>query len=53
MGATLGWFAKTIIKARVNGDYRRSPFFKDGAPIAIPRVISSAERASAMQSQAR
>jgi hypothetical protein len=53
MGATLGWFAKTIIRARVNGDYRRTPFFRDGRPIAIPRVISSAERASATQSQAR
>jgi hypothetical protein len=49
MGATLGWVAKTIIKARLNGDYRRTPFFKDGRPIAIPRVISSAERASAMR----
>ena len=49
MGATLGWVAKTIIKARLNGDCRRTPFFKDGRPIAIPRVISSAERASAMR----
>ncbi len=53
MGATLGWFAKTIIRARVNGDYRRTAFFRDGRPIAIPRVISIAERASATQSQAR
>jgi hypothetical protein len=52
MGATIRWFVKTILKARVNGDYKRTPFFKDGRPIAIPRVLSSAERASAMQSQA-
>jgi hypothetical protein len=44
---------KTILKARINGDYRRTPFFKDGKPIAIPRVISSAERETAMQSPAR
>ena len=38
MGTMLGWVAKTIVKARVNGDYRRTPFFKDGAPIAVPTV---------------
>jgi hypothetical protein len=47
MGATIGWFVKTILKARLNGDYKRTPFFKEGKPIANPRVISSAERASA------
>ena len=40
-------------KARVNGDYKRMPFFRDGKPITKPHVLSSAERASAMQSQAR
>jgi hypothetical protein len=53
MGATLWWVIKTILKARVNGDYKRTPFFRDGKPIATPRVLSSAERAAAMQSQAR
>jgi hypothetical protein len=53
MGATIWWFAKTILKARVNGDYQHTPLFKDGKPIAIPRVLSSAERGTAMQSQAR
>ena len=52
-GAIIRWFVKTILKARVNGDYRRTPFFKDGKPIAIPRVISSAERETAMRSPAR
>jgi hypothetical protein len=52
-GAIIRWFVKTILKARINGDYRRTPFFKDGKPIAIPRVISSAERETAMQSPAR
>jgi Family of unknown function (DUF6151) len=51
MGATIRWVVKTILKARVNGDYRRTPFFRDGKPVAIPRVISGAERASAMQSR--
>jgi hypothetical protein len=49
MAATIWWFVTTILQARVNGDYQRTPFFKDGRPIAIPRVISSAERAAAMQ----
>jgi hypothetical protein len=53
MGATIWWLVKTILKARVNGDYKRTPFFRDGRPISIPRVISSAERASAMQPPAR
>jgi hypothetical protein len=53
MGATIRWFVKTILKARLNGDYKRTPFFRDGKPIAIPRVISSAERESAMQPRPR
>jgi hypothetical protein len=53
LAATIWWLVKTILKARVNGDYKRTPFFKDGKPIASPRVLSSAERASAMQSPAR
>jgi hypothetical protein len=52
MGTMLGWVAKTITKARVNGDYRRTPFFKDGIPIAVPRVLGSSEHASATQRQA-
>ncbi|MEO7207888.1 MAG: DUF6151 family protein [Steroidobacteraceae bacterium] len=53
MFTTIWRFAKTILKARVNGDYKCTPFFKDARPIANPCVLSSAERASAMQSQAR
>jgi hypothetical protein len=53
MGATLWWIATTIPKGRISGDYRHTPFFRDGKPIAIPRVLSSAERETAMQSQAR
>jgi hypothetical protein len=50
---TVWWFAKNILKARINGDYKRTPFFTNGQPVATPRVISGAERASAMQPQAR
>ncbi len=53
MAVTIWWFTKIILKARISGDYKRTPFFRDGRPIANPRVISSAERASAMQLQAR
>jgi hypothetical protein len=53
MGTTIWWFAKTILKARLNGDYKRTPFFRDGRPIANPCVISGAERETAMQGQAR
>jgi hypothetical protein len=53
MRATIWWFVKTIAKARISGDYKLTPFFRDARPIATPRVLSSAERASAMQSQAR
>src|ERR1700735_2640325 len=53
IGATVGWLLKTILRARFNGDYKRTPFFIDGRPIATPRVISSAERDAAMQSPAR
>jgi hypothetical protein len=52
LGTMLKWFAKTVIAARVNGDYRRTPFFKDGRPIAAARVLSSAERASAERASA-
>jgi hypothetical protein len=51
--AMIWWFVTIILKARINGDYKRTPFFKDGRPIANPRVISGAERTSAMQTPAR
>jgi uncharacterized protein DUF6151 len=53
MAATIWWLVKMILKARFNGDYKRTPFFKDARPIANPRVLSSAERASAMPPKAR
>ena len=40
------WFIRTTLKSRINGDYKRSPFFAadTGAPIVTPRVLSLAER---------
>lgn len=40
---TIGWFLRTTFKARLNGDYKRSPFFNPatGAPIVTPRVLTS------------
>lgn len=35
-----------VVRARVSGDYRRTPFFSsnDGAPIAPPKVLTAHER---------
>ena len=43
VGRTIGWFLRTALKARLNGDYKRSPFFNPatGAPIVTPRVLTS------------
>ena len=50
IGATIWWFITMPLRARFNGDYKRTPFFRadTGAPIATPRVLSSAEHASVM-----
>jgi uncharacterized protein DUF6151 len=43
VGRTIGWFLRTTLKARFNGDYQRSPFFDPatGAPILAPRVLTN------------
>ena len=43
VGRAIGWFLCTTLKARINGDYKRSPFFNPttGAPIVTPRVLTS------------
>jgi len=43
VGKAIGWFLRTTLKARFNGDYKRSPFFNPttGAPIVTPRVLTS------------
>lgn len=46
-GRMTGWLVRTMVSARFNGSYRRTPFFNlyTGAPIAIPRVLTPAEHA--------
>jgi hypothetical protein len=50
LGRAALWFVATTLKARINGDYRRTPLFSSstGAPIASPSVLSSAEHAALM-----
>lgn len=40
-GTMLLWFAKTTLKARLNGDYKYTPLFRleTGKPIAAPLVL--------------
>jgi hypothetical protein len=42
VGRSVLWFVTTTLKARINGDYRKTPFFdvSTGTPIAAPRVLS-------------
>ena len=50
LGRAALWFITTTLKARINGNYRRTPFFSPGtgAPIVSPRVLSSVEHATLM-----
>jgi hypothetical protein len=48
LGRTILWVMSSVLKARVNGSYRQTPFFLKGTPIVTPRVLSSAERADIM-----
>jgi hypothetical protein len=50
VGAMIRWFITTPLKARFNGDYKHTPFFRadTGAPIVNPRVLSSGEHANVM-----
>jgi uncharacterized protein DUF6151 len=51
---TVWWAVRTIGKARINGDYRHTPFFRmdTGKAIAEPHVLSAEERATAMRQPA-
>jgi hypothetical protein len=53
LGRTGLWFITTVLKARINGDYRQTPFFNvsTGTPIVSPRVLSNAEHASVMNAR--
>ena len=50
-GRVVGWFLRTTLKARFNGDYKRTPFFNSetGAPVSVPYVLSSEEHARVRQ----
>jgi hypothetical protein len=50
VGSTLRWFLTRVLKARFNGDYKRTPFFRTdtGTPVVSPRVLSSGEHANVM-----
>jgi len=43
VGRAIGWFMRTTLRARLNGDYKRSPFFNPatGEPIVTPRVLTT------------
>ena len=49
-GATIFWFIGHTLKARFNGDYKRTPLFRadTGAPVVEPRVLTSGEHETAM-----
>jgi hypothetical protein len=51
LGRAIRWFLGTVLPARVNGDYRRTPFFdvSTGVPIVVPQVLSEAELAQLMK----
>jgi len=51
-GRMIGFALATLLKARLNGDYRRTPFFSPlrGQPIAVPRILSDAQHATLMKS---
>ena len=38
----------TLLKARIDGSYRQTPFFASGVPVATPRVLSREELARVM-----
>jgi hypothetical protein len=50
VGTMLGWFFGNALKARFNGDYKHTPFFRaDGTPIVTPQVLSDEEHARLMR----
>jgi hypothetical protein len=58
LGSAIVWGLGMILKARLNGDYKHTPFFRmeTGAPIVTPTVLSNADRTglmSAVQAAAR
>jgi hypothetical protein len=50
IGTTVLWFLANVAKSRIDGSYKRNPFFlvDKGVPIVPPRVLSPEERARLM-----
>lgn len=50
VGPMVKWFLSTTLRARFNGDYRRTPLFHadTGQPVVAPRVLTEVERANVM-----
>jgi hypothetical protein len=50
VGPTIGWFIKQVLRARFNGDYKHTPFFRadTGASVVTPRILSHEEHVSVM-----
>jgi hypothetical protein len=44
--AGLARFAGLVLRARLDGSYRRTPFFvtTTGEPVVIPRILTQSER---------
>jgi hypothetical protein len=49
-GPVIWWFLTTVLKARFNGDYKRTPLFRadTGMPVVTPRILSSTEHTGVM-----
>jgi uncharacterized protein DUF6151 len=49
-GTMIGWFFGSVLRARFNGDYRRTPFFdiETNTPIVAPQVLSAEEHTKLM-----
>jgi Family of unknown function (DUF6151) len=49
-GTVIWWFITTVLKARINGDYKHGPFFRPdtGALVVTPHVLTSAEHSNVM-----
>jgi hypothetical protein len=50
VGRMVVWLTGTMLRARLSGDYKRTPFFHPdtGAPVVTPRVLGSEEHARVM-----
>jgi hypothetical protein len=51
LARTVAWFMRNVLRARISGNEKHTPFFdaERGAPIVRPQVLSSAERARIME----